>query len=87
MAVFLLQAAAFVAIFVVMIYFLMIRPLKQRERQHDQMVDELRPGDTVITAGGVYGKVDTIDKDSMVLEVESGAKIRVTKGGVLKHEQ
>lgn len=74
------------ALFMMMIYFLMIRPLRQREKQHDQMVDELRPGDTVITAGGIYGKIETIDKDSVVLEIESGAKMRVTKGGVIKRE-
>ena len=74
------------ALFMLMIYFLMIRPLRQREKQHDQMVEELRTGDTVITAGGIYGKIDTIDADSIVLDVESGAKIRVTKGGVIKRE-
>ena len=73
-------------LFMLMIYFLMIRPLRQREKQHDQMVEELRVGDIVITAGGIYGKIDTIDADSIVLDVESGAKIRVTKGGVIKRE-
>ena len=66
-----------------MFYFLMIRPIRQREKKHDQMVLQLEKGDTVITAGGVYGEVDRIDEDSVVLIVESGAKIRVTKGGVL----
>ena len=73
-------------LFMLMIYFLMIRPLRQREKQHDQMVEELRVGDIVITAGGIYGKIETIDADSVVLEVESGAKVRVTKGGVIKRE-
>ena len=74
-------------LFMVMIYFLMVRPLRQREKQHDMMGDELQQGDTVITAGGVYGTVDTIYEDSIVLKVESGATIRVTKGGVLKREE
>ena len=80
----LLTLVAMAAVFMLMIYFLMIRPLKQREKQHDMMVEELQTGDTVITAGGMYGTVDTIDEDSIVLKVESGATIRVTKGGVLK---
>ena len=82
----LLTLLAMGAGFMAMIYFLMIRPLKQREKQHDMMVDELEKGDTVITAGGMYGTIDTIDEDSIVLKVESGAMIRVTKGGVLKRE-
>ena len=77
----------FAALFMAMIYFLMIRPLRQREKQHDEMVDELQEGDTVITAGGMYGTVDSIDEASIVLKVESGAMIRVTKGGVLKREE
>ena len=82
----LLTLLAMGAGFMVMIYFLMIRPLKQREKMHDMMVAELQKGDTVITAGGMYGTIDTIDEDSIVLMVESGAMIRVTKGGVLKRE-
>ena len=72
--------------FMLLIYFLMIRPMTQREKRHDAMVEELRTGDTVITAGGMYGTIDTIDEDSVVLKVESGALIRVTKGGVLKRD-
>ncbi len=67
-----------------MLYFFMIRPLGQREKQHDRMVAELEIGDMVITAGGMYGEVESIDEDSVVLKVESGATIRVIKGGVLR---
>ena len=76
----------FAVLFVAMFYFAGIRPLRQREKKHDQMVLELQKGDNVITAGGMYGKVDVIYEDSIVLIVESGAKIRVTKGGVVKKE-
>lgn len=76
----------FAVLFIGMFYFFGIRPMRQREKQHDQMVIELQKGDTVITAGGMYGKVDVIYEDSVVLIVESGAKVRVTKGGILKRE-
>ncbi len=76
------------ALLIVMFYFLMIRPIRQREKKHDRMVMELEKGDLVITAGGMYGQVDEIDEDSIVLTVESGAKVRVTKGGVLaRHDE
>ncbi len=70
-----------------MFYFLMIRPVRQREKKHDEMVLELQKGDKVITAGGIYGQVERIDEDSVVLKVESGATIRVTKGGVLSRPE
>ncbi len=72
-----------VVLLLAIFYFLTIRPIRQREKEHDQLVIDLEKGDMVITAGGVFGEVDQIDEDSVVLKVESGAKIRVTKGGVL----
>ena len=76
-----------VALMFGMMYFLMIRPMRQREKKHDEMVIELERGDTVITAGGMYGVVERIDEDSVVLKVESGATIRVTKGGILNRPE
>jgi len=70
-----------------MFYFLMIRPMRQREKKHDLMVSDLRPGDKVVTAGGIYGQVEKIDEDSVVIKVESGATLRVTKGGVISRPE
>ena len=74
------------AVFLGMLYFFMVRPMRQREKKHDEMVIELEKGDIVITAGGIYGQVDRIDEDSVILKVESGATVRVTKGGVLRKQ-
>ncbi len=71
-------------LFIGMVYFLIIRPVRQRERKHDQLVEELQRGDKVITAGGIYGDVESISEDSVVLKVESGATIRVSKGGIVQ---
>jgi preprotein translocase subunit YajC len=73
-------------LFIGISYFFGIRPLRQREKQHDQMVMEIEIGDMVITAGGMYGRVDSILEDSIIIEVESGAKIRMTKGGIVKRQ-
>jgi len=70
-----------------MFYILIFRPMRQREKKHDVMVAELGKGDEVITAGGIYGRVERIDEDSIVLKVESGAMIRVTKGGVISRPE
>lgn len=66
-----------------MFYFMMVRPMRQREKQHDRMVLELQKGDKVITAGGIYAEVESIDEDSVVVKLESGATMRVAKGGVI----
>ena len=66
-----------------MFYFLMVRPMRQREKKHDEMVSGLEVGDRVITAGGIYGDIESITQDSIVIKIESGATMRVTKGSVL----
>lgn len=74
-------------LFFLMIYFLMIRPMRQREKRHDYLVDSLKRGDSVITAGGMYGTIESINEDSVILKVESGATVRVTKSAVLTREE
>jgi preprotein translocase subunit YajC len=66
-----------------MFYFLMIRPMRQREKKHDQMMEQLQVGERVITAGGIYGRIKSISEDSVILEIESGATMRVTKGSIV----
>ncbi len=73
-------------LFFAMFYFVMWRPMRQRERTHDAMVAELEKGEQVITAGGIYGQVESIDAESVVLKVESGTTIRVTKGSIMRRE-
>ena len=75
---------AFGVLFMVMIYFMMVRPMRTRDKQHDEMVVELQKGDNVITAGGIYGTVERILDDSIILRIESGATLKITKGGIVK---
>ena len=69
-------------------YFLLIRPQRKRQKEHQQLVQELKRGDKVITAGGIYGVIESTSEESIVIKVESGATIRVARGSVaLKREQ
>ena len=70
-----------VAIFAVF-YFLLIRPQQKKQKEHKQLTEELQRGDRVITAGGIHGQIESISEDSVVLKVESGTTIRVTKSSV-----
>ena len=69
----------FIAVLIVIFYFLLIRPQRNRQNQQKKLINELKPGDRIITLSGIYGEVDSIDEVSVVLKVESGAKIRVAK--------
>jgi preprotein translocase subunit YajC len=63
----------------VIFYFLLIRPQQRRVKQHQQMVDAVKPRDTAITNGGLIGKVVKVDENEIELEVAQGVRVRVVK--------
>ena len=76
-----------VIIFLVLIfgifYLLLIRPQRKRQKEHQQLIMELKRGDRVITAGGIYGQIESLSDDSVVLKVESGTTMRVARSSVV----
>ena len=76
----LFQILPFVLIFVVF-YFLLIRPQRQKLKQHQAMVAALRRGDRVVTNGGIIGKVSkVIDDNEIEIEIADQVKVRSIKG-------
>jgi preprotein translocase subunit YajC len=72
----LMSLLPFVLIFVIM-YFLILRPQQKRVKQHQEMVKNVRRGDTVITNGGLIGKVTkVIDDDQIEIEIADDVRIR-----------
>ena len=66
----------FILIFVIM-YFLILRPQQKRQKQHSEMVKNVRRGDTVITSGGLVGKVTKVSDDEQIeVEVAEGVRVR-----------
>jgi preprotein translocase subunit YajC len=66
----------FILIFVIM-YFLILRPQQKRVKQHAEMVKNVRKGDSVITSGGLVGRVTkVIDDDQVEIEVAEGVRVR-----------
>ncbi len=77
----------FLGLMFVMFYFFMIRPQRRRQKEHQQLMAELKRGDRVITAGGIYGVIESLSEDSIIIKVESGTTMRVARGSVaLKQE-
>jgi len=72
----------FILMFVIF-YFLLIRPQQKRMKEHRQMVENLRRGDQVITAGGIHGKVTRVgQEDDAELQIAEGVKVRVVKSTI-----
>lgn len=71
-----LQFLPFILIFVIM-YFLILRPQQRRAKAHQELVKGVRRGDTVITSGGLIGRVTRVVDDSPEIEVEIAENVRV----------
>ena len=70
----------FLGMFIIM-YFFMIRPQMKRQREAKEFREGINKGDTVVTIGGVHGKIISISDLTVVLEVEAG-KLRVSKSAI-----
>ena len=72
----LMSLLPFVLIFVIM-YFLILRPQQKRVKTHQEMVKNVRRGDTVVTNGGMVGKITkVVDDDTLEIEIADGVRIR-----------
>jgi preprotein translocase subunit YajC len=64
-------------------YFLMIRPQQQKQKAHMEMLQKVSRGDTVVTQGGLIGKVTkVVDDHEIQVEVGDNVKVRVLKAGL-----
>lgn len=78
----LFQIMPFLLIFVIM-YFLVIRPQQRRMKTHKTMLAAIRRGDTIVTTGGIIGKVTkVIDEQELELQIADNVKVRVARGMV-----
>lgn len=71
------------AIFVIM-YFFMIRPQRKQQKELEKFRNELKKGDKVITAGGIYGTVGEIEEKTILLKVDGDVKLRVDKSSIVR---
>ena len=67
---------------VLIMYFLMIRPQRKAQKEQQAFLSALTNGSRVITAGGIYGKVVEVGESTLLIEVDNGVKIRVSKASV-----
>jgi preprotein translocase subunit YajC len=75
-----LQLVPFLLIFVIM-WFLIIRPQQRRVKSHQEMVKNVRRGDTVVTSGGIVGKVTkATDDPELEVEIADGVRVKLVRG-------
>lgn len=78
---FLVNILPLILIFAIL-YFMIIRPQNKRMREHRDMIAALRRGDTVVTGGGIVGKVANVEDNEVLVEIAEGVKIKVVKSTI-----
>ncbi|HYF06597.1 MAG TPA: preprotein translocase subunit YajC [Acetobacteraceae bacterium] len=75
----LIQIVPFILIFVIM-WFLIIRPQQRRVKEHQEMIKNVRRGDTVVTTGGIVGKVaKVVDDNELEVEIADNVRVRLVR--------
>ena len=64
-------------------YLLLIRPQQKRAKQHKELVENLKSGDQVITAGGLHGKIVAVQDDIITLEIASNVRVKINRPSIV----
>jgi preprotein translocase subunit YajC len=64
------------------LYFFMIRPQQKKAKDAKKFTEEIKKGDYVVTIGGIHGRIAEIEDDTFIVEVERGARIKLSKSAV-----
>jgi len=63
-------------------YFLLIRPQQKKAKEHKEMIGNLKKGQRIVTSGGIYGTIASLDDTTLGLEIAEKVKIKVSRGNV-----
>jgi preprotein translocase subunit YajC len=71
----------FILIFVIF-YFLLIRPQQKKQKEHREMIANLKKGDRIITNGGLHGRITGSDETTLTVEIADKVRVKVARGSV-----
>ncbi|MFP3998715.1 MAG: preprotein translocase subunit YajC [Desulfosalsimonas sp.] len=66
----------------VIFYFLLIRPQQKKAKAHQEMINNLKKGDRVVTSGGIHGTITSLDENSATVEISDKVRVKVTRGSI-----
>ena len=71
-----------VVLLLAVMWLLVIRPQRKRQAEQRRILESVAPGEEVLTAGGLYGTVRSVDEDEVRLEIASGVEVRVSRRAI-----
>ncbi len=66
----------------IVFYFFMIRPQQKKQKDQRNFLDAVKKGDTIVTIGGLHGKIFTIEDDTATIEIDKGIKVKIEKSAI-----
>lgn len=66
----------------VIFYFMIVRPQQRRQKERQKMLEALKKGDKVLTAGGIHGVIIGIEDKTVLVQIADGVKVKVDRGSV-----
>ena len=82
-----LPLVVFMVIVLVMFYYTILRPTKQRQQSHLKLVEALKEGDEIITAGGLYGRITKVRDKWVELEAAPGVRLKFDRRAVRRQAE
>lgn len=70
------------ALIFVIFYFLLIRPQKQKEKEHHKMLEGISKNDEVVTSGGIHGTVVNVKDKTLILRIDENVKMEIEKNSI-----
>lgn len=67
----------------VIFYFLLIRPQRKQQKELKDRQDALKPGDKVVSAGGIYGTITKVEQDAVRMEIAPSVTIKIAKASIV----
>lgn len=78
----LMSVLPMLVIFVLIFYFLLIRPQSKRQKEHRKLIEGVGKGDEIVTAGGIMGKVTQVDENAVHLVIAKDVEITLQKASI-----
>lgn len=76
------QFIIMMAVIFLIFYFLLIRPQQKKQKELKEMINNMKHGDTVITTGGIYGKVTSLTDNTVTLEIAEKVRVKVLRSHI-----
>ena len=80
----------FLVAMIAVMWFVLIRPQRACQAAHRNLISDLKPGDEVVTVGGIFGTLTSVADDHVILEIAPGTEVRIAKDavtGVVRKEE